>query len=185
MHRQPGPIAGDRQNRGATVKPSLRILIVEDEILIALELETLLREEGHDLVGIVATAAEVIGLGPSVEADLALVDIHLADGPTGIEAAHHLAASGRTGVLFMTANGKRLPDDQAGAWGLIAKPYTERGVLNALRYVVRCLAGGPTDRPPDSLLLAPDFPARIGAFRARWETEPARIPERRAGAATR
>ncbi len=83
----------------------------------------------------------------------------------------------------MTANGKRLPENHAGAWGLIAKPYTERGVLNALRYIVRCLDGGPVDRPPDSIVPAADFPARLAAFRAHWNAELSQGRERRTGTA--
>ncbi|MFL5194065.1 MAG: response regulator, partial [Microvirga sp.] len=66
--------------------------------------------------------------------------IHLADGPTGVDVARQLAAQHQVTVLFMTANAKRIPEDFAGAWGVIAKPYTERGVREALAYV---MAGQP------------------------------------------
>lgn len=114
----------------------LRILIVEDEILIALELESLLQDLGYDVVGIAASSADAIALGQELTPDLAFVDIHLADGPTGVDVARHLAAQHRVTVLFMTANAKRIPEDFAGACGVIAKPYTERGVREALSYVV-------------------------------------------------
>jgi CheY-like chemotaxis protein len=113
---------------------SLRILIVEDETLIALELESLLQDAGHEVVGIAASSQEAIALSSSHRPDLAFVDVHLADGPTGIEVARSLAGQGVT-VLFMTANAKRIPEDYAGAQGIIAKPYTERGVRQALAYV--------------------------------------------------
>ena len=114
----------------------LRILIVEDEILIALELESLLQDLGHDVVGIAASSEDALALGQDLKPDLAFVDIHLADGPTGVEVARHLAAQHQVTVLFMTANAKRIPEDFAGAWGVIAKPYTERGVREALSYVM-------------------------------------------------
>ena len=120
----------------------LRILIVEDEILIALELESLLQDEGHEVVGIAVTSGEAASLGETLSPDLAFVDIHLVDGPTGVDAARRLAQAGRTTVLFMTANAKRIPDDFAGALGVIAKPYTERGVREALAYV---MAGQPRE----------------------------------------
>ena len=115
---------------------SLRILIVEDEILIALELESLLQDLGHDIAGIAVSSADALALGQDLKPDLAFVDIHLADGPTGVDVARHLASEHGVTVLFMTANAKRIPEDFAGAWGVIAKPYTERGVREALAYVM-------------------------------------------------
>ncbi len=113
----------------------LRILIVEDEFLIALELESLLQEIGHDVVGIAASSTEAIDLAREASPDLAFVDVHLSDGLTGIDAARVLSEQQVT-VLFMTANAKRIPEDFAGARGVIAKPYTERGVREALAYVL-------------------------------------------------
>jgi CheY-like chemotaxis protein len=113
----------------------LRILIVEDEFLIALELESLLQDAGHDVVGIAATSDEAMALGQQLAPDLAFVDIHLADGLTGIDVARNLSEQHHVTVLFMTANAKRIPEDFAGARGVIAKPYTERGVREALAYV--------------------------------------------------
>jgi len=115
----------------------LRILIVEDEILIALELESLLQDLGHEVVGMAASFNEALALGKSCTPDLAFVDIQLTDGPTGVDVARRLSAAG-IAVLFMTANAKRIPEDCAGAQGVIGKPYTERGVRQALAYV----AGG-------------------------------------------
>ena len=112
----------------------LRILIVEDEILIALELESLLQDEGHEVVGLAASFEDAVALSRSRRPDLAFVDIHLTDGPTGVDVARRLSEQG-IAVLFMTANAKRIPDDVAGAKGVIGKPYTERGVRQALAYV--------------------------------------------------
>jgi CheY-like chemotaxis protein len=120
----------------------LRVLIVEDEILIALELESLLQDLGHDVVGIAASSKDALAMGKDLKPDLAFVDIHLADGPTGVEVARRLGSEHQVAVLFMTANAKRIPEDFAGAWGMIAKPYTERGVREALAYV---MAGQPRE----------------------------------------
>ncbi|MFC6048765.1 response regulator, partial [Methylobacterium hispanicum] len=115
--------------------PSLRILVVEDEALIALELECLLDDLGHVTVGVACNSSEAIAVGRATAPDVALVDIHLVDGPTGIEVARALAADPRTTVVFMTANAKRIPDDFAGAFGVIAKPYSERVVASTLAYL--------------------------------------------------
>jgi two-component system, response regulator PdtaR len=131
----------------------LRVLIVEDEILIALELESLLQDAGHEVVGIAACSADAAAMAGEQQPDLAFVDIHLADGPTGVGLARHLAHELGVTVLFMTANAKRIPEDFAGAKGVIAKPYTERSVRQAIAYV---LAG---DRDAD-----PQAPAEAMTF---------------------
>ena len=153
-----------------SAEPTLRILIVEDESLIALELESLLLDDGHEPIGVAATAREAAALGER-EPDLALVDVHLADGPTGIDVARRLRRNGRTVVLFMTANVKRIPEDFAGACGVIAKPYTEPGVRNAVRFVARCRATGQVGSPPSSLTLSPHGPDCLAGC------EPRRLPD--------
>ncbi len=124
----------------------LRILIVEDELLIALELESLLQDMGHDVVGIASSSGRAFAMAAELEPDLAFVDIHLSDGPTGIDVARRLTGGHDVTVLFMTANAKRIPEDFAGARGVIAKPYTERGVREALAYVT-AEQGRDDDRP--------------------------------------
>ena len=134
----------------------MRVLIVEDEVLIALELESLLADFGHETVGIAACADEAISLGLNLGPDLALVDIHLTDGPTGIEVARALSRGAATTVLFMTANAKRIPDDFAGAAGAIGKPYSRRVVHGALRFVSECRSGSRSATPPpDGMQVAP------------------------------
>jgi two-component system, response regulator PdtaR len=136
--------AGPWQRRtfGLSCSKSLRILVVEDEILIALELESLLQEAGHEVVGIATSRSDALTLAHDLSPDLAFVDIHLADGPTGVDVARHLTGDLGVTVLFMTANTKRIPEDFAGACGAIAKPYTERGVREALSYVTAGRIGG-------------------------------------------
>lgn len=119
----------------------LRILVVEDEALIALELECLLDDLGYVIVGIAGSSAEALELGRTMAPDVALVDIHLVDGPTGVDVARALSLDPHTTVVFMTANDKRIPADFAGAMGVIAKPYSERAVAGALRYVAELRAG--------------------------------------------
>ena len=61
-------------------------------------------------------------------------------------------------ALFMTANVKRLPDDFAGACGVIGKPYSAHGVKTALAYLSYCLQEGHAPGPaPVGLTLAPAY----------------------------
>ncbi|GJE12533.1 MULTISPECIES: response regulator [Methylobacterium] len=139
----------------AAAEAALRILVVEDEALIALELECLLDDLGHVTVGVAGNAAEAIAMAKTTAPDVALVDIHLVDGPTGIEVARVLSADRRTTVVFMTANAKRIPPDFAGAIGVIAKPYSERVVASTLDYVADRRAGRSDSDLPDGFSPAP------------------------------
>lgn len=138
----------------------LKILIVEDEALLAMELESLIEDAGHTVAGWATSSAEARELVDTIEADLAFVDLNLADGPTGIDVARHIASSRASMVVFLTANANRVPDHFEGAVGVIAKPYTMNGLLAALRY----LQEGVRRPPPRSSLpagftLFPDFSA--------------------------
>ena len=106
---------------------------------------------------------EALALAAELRPDLALVDVHLRDGPTGIDVARAIARDCGGVALFMTANVKRLPDDFAGACGVIGKPYSEHGVKTALRYLDICLREGHAPgMPPAGLQLAPAWAATWG-----------------------
>jgi CheY-like chemotaxis protein len=143
--------------------PALNVLIVEDEVLLAAELGFLVEEVGYHDVGHAMNAHEAFELARATRPDLALVDIHLSDGPTGIEVARRIAEDCGGVALFMTANVRRLPEDFAGACGVIGKPYSDRAVRTALTYVGACLrfdeAPGP---PPLGLCIAPAWAERWG-----------------------
>lgn len=136
----------------------LKILIVEDEALLAMELEGLIEDAGHEVAGWATTSAEALQLAETVDADIAFVDLNLADGATGIDVARHIAATRASMVVFLTANANRVPDRFEGAVGVISKPYTMSGLQAALRY----LQEGVRRPPPISALpvgftLYPDF----------------------------
>jgi CheY-like chemotaxis protein len=142
----------------------LRVLVVEDEVLVAIELTHLVEDMGHKVVGDAISSAEALELAVERRPDLALVDIHLHDGPTGVDVARRIREECGSMVLFMTANQKRVPDDFAGAAGLIAKPYSPHGVKEAIAYVEACIRDGvPDHAPPASLTLSPGFLRTYGA----------------------
>lgn len=113
---------------------SHRILIVEDEALVALELEATLDELGHEIVGIApdsSTALKLVGHAP----DVALVDINLRDGPTGITLGTRLAQEFGVNVLFVTANPRSLADGIPGTIGVLPKPYSAEDVKAVMNYL--------------------------------------------------
>jgi DNA-binding response OmpR family regulator len=113
----------------------LKVLIIEDEALLAMELESLVEDAGHSVVGWATSLIEARSMVDTTDADIAFVDIHLTDGPTGVDVAEYIGEKKNSMVVFMTANPKRIPDHFAGAIGVIAKPYTMNGLTSALRYL--------------------------------------------------
>ncbi|MGN6466126.1 MAG: response regulator [Rhizobiaceae bacterium] len=140
----------------------LKVLIIEDEALLAMELEDLVQESGHTVVGWATSSREALDLVDTVEADVAFVDVHLVDGPTGTAVADHIHKNRRSMVVFLTANPKRVPDDFAGAVGVIAKPYTMSGLISALRYLHEGVR-----RPPPASKLPVGF-TLFSAFASAW-----------------
>lgn len=138
----------------------LKVLIVEDEALLAMELESLVEEAGHSVVGWATSATEAKTMADAVEADIAFVDIHLSDGPSGVDVAEYIGMKNSSMVVFMTANPKRIPDHFAGAMGVIAKPYTMNGLMSALRYLQECVRRPPpVSTRPAGFTLSPAFEA--------------------------
>lgn len=127
-----------------------RILIVEDEILVALELESVLHDLGHEPIGIVPDvhAAELFF---DEAIDLALVDLNLRDGLTGPQIGARLGEKG-VSVVFITANPGLLGHDIAGAIGVITKPTHEDIVKAAVNYALGVREGRPVT-PPAALQL--------------------------------
>jgi two-component system, response regulator PdtaR len=126
------------------------ILIVEDEVLVAYDMEATLDESGHRCVGIAPDlkTAESFFETPI---DLALVDLNLRDGLTGPEIGHRLSAAG-VPVIFITANPAQIGDGVAGTIGVITKPTDDRTLREAVSYALD-RQRGMTPTPPVSLQL--------------------------------
>lgn len=112
------------------------VLIVEDEFLVALEMQSILEENGYRVLGIAADLDGALGYaGQSV--DLALVDLNLRDGLTGPQIGERLANECNAAVLFVTANPRMLGDGVAGTIGVLTKPTDETTLLEATRFALR------------------------------------------------
>lgn len=127
----------------------MRILIIEDQFLIAMAMEDAILGLGHEVAGIFSSAADIYRYG--LNADLALVDVNLADGPSGPEIGRYLAAQGCS-VIFMTANPERVAGGVAGTMGFISKPVQDLDIVGAIQFAHSCRAGDPAS-PPASLKL--------------------------------
>ncbi|MES1179628.1 MAG: response regulator, partial [Hyphomicrobium sp.] len=68
----------------------MNILITEDEPILADELEAIVTDLGHRVVGVAGSSRRALKLAKSAECDLVFVDVHLGDGATGPEVARRL-----------------------------------------------------------------------------------------------
>ena len=125
-----------------------RILIIEDEAIVAMELRFVLEDLGYEVVDTVADAKSARDVVLETSVDLALVDIHLSDGPTGVELGRDLANDQNVTVLYMTANPGMVRDGVAGTIGVLTKPTDERAVQTAVDYALRRRPGEPSPPPP-------------------------------------
>ena len=122
-----------------------KLLIVEDEPLVAFDTEHLLGDAGYEVVATVdrvADASAVIARGDGL--DLVLADVDLADG-SGVDVARAAQAHG-VPVLFVT--GVCPVEAEALAVGCLAKPYAPRELLAAIRVVERAREGKSVRRVP-------------------------------------
>lgn len=118
------------------------ILIVEDEILVAMEMESILQEHGYEVVGIASDLAGALTFADR-KVDLALVDLNLRDGLTGPEIGRRLANEHRAKVLFVTANPRLLGNGIAGTIGVLTKPTDERSLISAVAFALQRSAEAP------------------------------------------
>ncbi len=141
----------------------MKILIVEDEALLSMELESEVEEAGHEIVGVAAESKQALSLIEKSSPQFAFVDIQLLDGPTGIDVGRHLA-SRSIPYVFVSGNLKRIPEDFAGALGAIEKPYTMNGLQNALEFIDTIVNGEHQSvTAPPSLVLSPRLLAALSA----------------------
>ncbi len=100
------------------------VMIIEDEPIIAMDLEALLESLGHKVTGIARTEKEAIHLASSKRPGLVLADIQLADGSSGIDAVNKILLNITVPVIFITAFPERLlTGEKPEPAFLITKPF--------------------------------------------------------------
>ena len=111
-----------------------RILVIEDEPIIAADISAIVEDLGHAVIGVARTRKEAVELGGQERPDLILADIQLADNSSGIDAVNDLlTAMPEVPVIFITAFPERLlTGDRPEPAFLISKPYKEEQVESAV-----------------------------------------------------
>ena len=111
-----------------------KVLVIEDEAIIAMDIQSIVADMGHIVTGVARTRNGAVELGRKERPDLILADIQLADNSSGIDAVHDLLAElGDVPVIFITAFPERLlTGEKPEPAFLISKPYTEEQVRSGV-----------------------------------------------------
>lgn len=105
------------------------VLIIEDEPIIALDLERLVHDLGHKVLGVAQTRDEGVALAARTRPGLVLADVHLADGSSGLDTAIDILGSHDVPVIFITAYPERLlTGERPEPAYLVSKPYEDEQV---------------------------------------------------------
>lgn len=143
--------------------PPMNVLIVEDEALLAMELEDLVGECGHHVIGWAPSESEAVSMINQYEPDLAFVDLQLQGGTSGLNVAEKCHGR-KTCLVFITANRRLIPADFVGAAGVIEKPYRASSFRQCMAYLSEAIC-----KPPPVLLKPQDFNISP-AYQTKWST---------------
>lgn len=127
-----------------------RVLIVEDEPLVAFENEHLLTDAGYEVIATVDNAADALMILGRHALDLVLADISLSGGGSGLDVARAAAARG---VRVLFAAGQCPVGAEAFSVGCLGKPFSQRELLDSLEAVDALASGARPRRTPRGLKL--------------------------------
>lgn len=114
----------DKAGREISEQIAARVLIIEDEPLIAMDIENLVGDIGHEVVGIATTRDEATKMASKSKPGLILADVQLADGSSGIDAVNDIIKTLNVPVIFITAYPERLlTGERAEPTFLVTKPF--------------------------------------------------------------
>lgn len=160
-----------------------RILIVEDERVVALNLQQRLIKLGYEVVGRAASGAQALELAESGKPDIVLMDIHIEGDIDGIDTAAQLLARYRLQVIYLTAYSEDTTLERAKAtqpYGYLLKPFSERELHATLQMALE-------RRTSDIALAESEERARLAleaASMGSWELLPATAELRTFGLAS-
>jgi len=114
----------DEASREISSQVATSILIIEDEPLIAMDIEHIVQSLGHRVTGIARTRAEAVRLFENTKPGMVLADIQLADGSSGIDAVNDILKTSTVPVIFITAFPERLlTGERPEPAFLVTKPF--------------------------------------------------------------
>jgi DNA-directed RNA polymerase specialized sigma24 family protein/CheY-like chemotaxis protein len=114
----------DTAGREIAEQVATSVLIIEDEPIIALDIESMVRELGHEVTGVARTHREAVAMVKARPPGLVLADIQLADGSSGLDAVNEILTTLDTPVIFITAFPERLlTGEKPEPAFLVTKPF--------------------------------------------------------------
>lgn len=130
-------------------------MIVEDQAILAMELELVLADCGCDVVGCAMDTVGALTIAERERPDLALIDVNLLDGLTGPQIAQRLVAEYGAAVVFLTANPEQIPEGFAGALGAVCKPFDEQTIRGVVAFARQFIIHKTLGDAPRRFRLAP------------------------------
>jgi two-component system, LytTR family, response regulator LytT len=116
-------------------KEPIRVLIVEDEPIIGRDIAQRLRSKGHEVVGFARSRADAVEQAHELRPNVVIMDIHLLDGHSGVEAAKQIREELDLPVIFLTANSDNDTLSKAKIaepYGFVVKPFTDQALHTAI-----------------------------------------------------
>jgi DNA-binding NtrC family response regulator len=101
-----------------------RVLIIEDELIIAADIELILHDHGYTPVGPARTHDEALALGVEAKPRIIIADIKLADGTSGVTAVDEILKSADACVIFVTGDPEFASAKEAGPCLIVSKPFS-------------------------------------------------------------
>jgi two-component system, response regulator PdtaR len=140
----PGAFSPGEAGGGVTPSAASGVMIVEDEFLVAYDLEVALTEAGIAVAGVAGSAGEALELAEAKRPGIAIMDINLGNGPDGIDAALRLFQTYGIRCVFASAHSdiatrRRAEPARPIAW--VAKPYSMKTLLEVVKTALADAAG--------------------------------------------
>ncbi|GEO43546.1 hypothetical protein SAE02_76940 [Skermanella aerolata] len=142
----------------------MRVLIVEDEVIIAIDIQDTLESAGHTVIGIALTINDALAFIQAGCPDLALININLREGRgAGINLARDLLEQYRVPSLFVSGQCSEARQNRDAALGYLAKPWRTRALLDSVEVARRLINGqDPAPLPPELELFGWRQPQQSG-----------------------
>ena len=129
------------------MRPKLKVLILEDDAMIAEMTAEILVANDYEVCGVAEGSDAAMSLARLRAPDIALVDLRLANGERGTDVAARLQTLGRIGILYTTGNAARGGLEGAVGEARLIKPYPYDDLLRAIELVAEIVATGEASPP--------------------------------------
>lgn len=151
------------------MEEKLKILIIEDEVIVAEDMRIMLSGLKYDVCGMAFDYDEALQLLESTQPDLVLIDIHLGDddGKDGIQLAQHIRNTCEIPFLFVTSNADEFTVQKAKKCrphGYVVKPFEKRDLYAAIEIAAANFTASPNTEPQEILLKDALFIKHQGQF---------------------